>query len=108
MKYNENKVKNLLGLETQAFVTFYVTFYVTFSCLLRDIKLHYSFSNLSYYILHFSINLIIITVSILATIKLFKRYKENQLNKYSLTANVCFCMIVHVVLGFWIVRPKLL
>lgn len=104
MKYDENKVKNLLGLETQAFVTFYVTF----SCLLRDIKLHYSFSNLSYYILHFSINLIIITVSILVTIKLFKRYKENQVNPCSLTANVSFCIIVHTVLIFCIVKSKLL
>lgn len=43
MKYNENKVKNLLDLETLAFVTFCVTF----SCLLRAIKLHYSFSNFS-------------------------------------------------------------
>ena len=104
MKYDENKVKNLLDLETQTFITFDVIL----SCLLRDIKLHYSFSYLSYYIIHFSINLIIITFNILATIQSFKRYKENQLNKFSLTANVSFCIIVHIVLVFCIVKSKLL
>lgn len=104
MKYDENNVKNLLDLETQIFITFNVIL----SCLLRDIKLHYSFSYLLYYILHFSINLIIITVNILVTIKLFKRYKENQSNSYSLTANVSFCIIVHMVLIFCIVKSKLL
>ena len=104
MKYDENKVKNLIDLETQTFITFDVIL----SCLLRDIKLHYSFSYLSYYIIHFSINLIIITFNILATIQSFKRYKENQLNKFSLTANVSFCIIVHIVLVFCIVKSKLL